>query len=232
VDAVLTVIHLLFTTGHTAPAGRVLTRNDLTERALDLARMLRALLPREREVSGLLALLLAGHARRATRTTPDGRLLRLDEQDRAAWDREAIEEADGLVVRALRGGDPGRFALQAAIATLHAVAPAYEDTDWPQILVLYDELLRRWPSPVVALNRAVAVAMVHGPAAGLAEIDALEGDPRLAGYRYLPAAKADLLGRLGRSADAAAAYEQAIALTANEAERAYLVGRLAEARER
>nr|WP_255620657.1 DUF6596 domain-containing protein [Pseudonocardia sp. DSM 110487] len=229
VDAVLTVIHLLFTTGHTAPAGRVLTRNDLTERALDLARMLHALLPREREVGGLLALLLAGHARRATRTTPDGRLLRLDEQDRAAWDREAIAEADGLVVRSMRGGDPGRFALQAAIATLHAVAPAYEDTDWPQILVLYDELLRRWPSPVVALNRAVAVAMVHGPAAGLAEIDALDGDPRLAGYRYLPAAKADLLGRLGRSADAAAAYKQAIALTANEAERAYLVGRLAEA---
>jgi RNA polymerase sigma-70 factor, ECF subfamily len=227
-DAVLTVIHLLFTTGHTAPAGPALTRDDIAERALDLARMLRALLPREREVSGLLALLLANHARRAARTTADGRLLRLEEQDRSAWDQEAIAQADELVVRALRGGDPGRFALQAAIAALHAIAPTYEDTDWEQILVLYDELLRRWPSPVVALNRAVAVAMVHGPAAALAEIDELEQDPRLAGYRYLPAAKADLLRRLGRDAEAAAAYERAIAQTANEAERAFLTGRLTE----
>jgi RNA polymerase sigma-70 factor, ECF subfamily len=227
-DAVLTVIHLLFTTGHTAPAGPALTRDDLAERALDLARMLRALLPREREVSGLLALLLANHARRATRTAADGRLLRLEEQDRAAWDTAAIAEADALVVRALRGGDPGRFALQAAIATLHAIAPAYDETDWPQILVLYDELLRRWPSPVVALNRAVAVAMVHGPAAGLAELEALDGDPRLSGYRYLPAAKADLLHRLGRDAEAAAAYERALALTPNETERDFLTGRLAQ----
>ena len=227
-DAVLTVIHLLFTTGHTAPAGPALTRDDLAERALDLARMLRALLPREREVSGLLALLLANHARRTTRTAADGRLLRLEEQDRAAWDSAAIAEADALVVRALRGGDPGRFALQAAIATLHAIAPAYDETDWPQILVLYDELLRRWPSPVVALNRAVAVAMVHGPAAGLAELEALDGDPRLSGYRYLPAAKADLLRRLGRDAEAAAAYERALALTPNETERDFLAGRLAE----
>jgi RNA polymerase sigma-70 factor (ECF subfamily) len=226
-DAVLTVIHLLFTTGHTAPAGPALTRDDLAERALDLARMLRALLPREREVSGLLALLLANHARRATRTTAEGRLLRLEEQDRAAWDRDAIAEADELVVRALRGGDPGRFALQAAIATLHAIAPTYDETDWPQILVLYDELLRHWASPVVALNRAVAVAMVHGPAAALTEVDELERDPRLAGYRYLPATAADLLRRLGRGADAAAAYERAIALTANETERAFLAGRLA-----
>lgn len=228
VDAVLTVIHLLFTTGHTAPAGPALTRDDLAERALDLARMLRALLPRQREVSGLLALLLANRARRTTRTGADGRLLRLEEQDRSAWDREVVAEADALVVRALRGGDPGRYALQAAIATLHAVAPTYEDTDWPQILVLYDELLRRWPSPVVALNRAVAVAMVHGPAAGLVEIEALEGDPRLSGYRYLPAAKADLLRRLDRAADAAVAYERAIALTANETERDFLTDRLSE----
>ncbi|HLU57840.1 MAG TPA: DUF6596 domain-containing protein [Pseudonocardia sp.] len=227
-DAVLTVIHLLFTTGHTAPDGPALTRDDIAERALDLARMLHALLPREREVAGLLALLLANHARRATRTGADGRLLRLEEQDRAAWDRAAIAEADALVVRALRGGDPGRFALQAAIATLHALAPAYGETDWPQILLLYDELLRRWPTPVVALNRAVAVAMVHGPAAGLAEIAALEHDPRLAGYRYLPAAKADLLRRLGRHAEAAEAYERAIALTTNAAERRFLADRLVE----
>jgi RNA polymerase sigma-70 factor (ECF subfamily) len=171
---------------------------------------------------------VVNHARRATRTSADGRLLRLEEQDRSAWDSEAIAEADALVVSALRGGDPGRFALQAAIATLHATAPTYDETDWPQILVLYDELLRRWPSPVVALNRAVAVAMVHGPAPALAEVDALDQDPRLAGYRYLPAVKADLLRRLGRDAAAAAAYERAIALTANEAERGFLAGRLAE----
>ncbi len=227
-DAVLTVLHLLFTTGHTAPAGPALTRDDLAERALDLARLLMALMPQQREVRGLLALILANHARRATRTAADGRLLRLEEQDRSAWDRRAIAEADELVVSALRGGDPGRFTVQAAIATLHATAPTYDETDWAQILVLYDELLQRWPSPVVALNRAVAVAMVHGPGAGLAEVDALEQDPRLAGYRYLPAVKADLLRQLGRDADAAMAYERAIALTPNEAERDFLTSRLAE----
>jgi RNA polymerase sigma-70 factor (ECF subfamily) len=221
-DAVLTVIHLLFTTGHTAPAGPALTRDDLAAHALDLARMLRALMPDEREVRGLLALLLAGHARRAGRTAPDGRLLRLEEQDRSVWDREAIAEADELVVAALRGGVPGRFALQAAIATLHATAPAYADTDWAQILVLYDELLKVWPSPVVALNRAVAVAMVSGPAAALAEVEALERDERLAAYRYLPAIRADLLRRLGRRAEAAEAYERAITLAGNDAERAFL----------
>jgi RNA polymerase sigma-70 factor (ECF subfamily) len=227
-DAVLTTIHLLFTTGHTAPAGPALTRNDLAERALDLARMLRSLMPDEREVRGLLALMLANHARRATRTAEDGRLLLLEEQDRSAWDREAIAEAHELVEGALRGGAPGRFALQAAIAALHATAPAYEDTDWAQILVLYDELARIWPSPVVALNRAVAVAMVDGPGAALAEVEALERDARLAGYHYLPAVKADLLRRLGRTAEAATAYEHALTLTTNEAERAYLTSRLAE----
>jgi RNA polymerase sigma-70 factor (ECF subfamily) len=228
-DGALTVIHLLFTTGHTAPAGPALTRNDIAERALDLARLLRDLMPDEREVRGLLALLLANHARRATRTTADGeRLLLLEEQDRSAWDREAIAEAHELVLGALRGGTPGRFALQAAIAALHATAPTYGDTDWDQILVVYDELLKAWPSPVVALNRAVAVAMVRGPATALAEVEALEQDERLSGYRYLPAIKADLLRRLDRKADAAAAYERAITLTDNDAERAFLAGRLAE----
>lgn len=230
-DAALTVIHLLFTTGHTAPAGPTLTRNDLAERALDLARMLRDLMPDEREVRGLLALLLALHARRATRATADGRLLLLEEQDRSAWDRDAIAEAHDLVLGALRGGSPGRFALQAAIAALHAGAPTYGDTDWGQILVIYDELLRVWPSPVVALNRAVAVAMVDGPATALVEVEALERDERLARYRYLPAIKADLLRRLGRDADAAAAYERAIALAGNDAERAFLTARLAGTRE-
>lgn len=147
VDAALTVIHLLFTTGHTAPTGPELTRTGIAEHALDLARLLHALLPAEREVRGLLALLLANHARRATRTAEDGRLLLLEEQDRSAWDADAIAEAHELVVGALRGGGPGRFALQAAIASLHASAPSYADTDWPQILVLYNELLKVWPSP-------------------------------------------------------------------------------------
>jgi RNA polymerase sigma-70 factor (ECF subfamily) len=227
-DAALTAIHLLFTSGHTAPAGPALTRNDLAERALDLARMLRDLMPDEREVRGLLALLLANHARRATRSTAGGRLLRLEEQDRSAWDQEDIAEAHDLVLGALGGGNPGRFALQAAIAALHATAPTYGDTDWEQILVVYDELLRAWPSPVVALNRAVVVAMVSGPATALAEVAALEQDERLAGYRYLPAIKADLLRRLGRKADAAVAYERAITLAENDAERAFLVSRLAE----
>ncbi|GAA2097544.1 RNA polymerase sigma factor [Actinomadura alba] len=227
-DAALTVMHLLFTTGHTAPAGPALTRNDPAERALDLARMLRDLMPDDREVRGLLALLLANHARRATRTTADGRLLPLEEQDRSAWDQEAIAEAHDLVLGALSGGDPGRFALQAAIAALHATAPTYGGTDWDQILVIYDELLTAWPSPVVALNRAVAVAMVRGPASALAEIEELEQDRRLSGYHYLPAIKADLLRRLGRNADAAVAYERAIALVGNDAERAFLAVRLAE----
>jgi RNA polymerase sigma-70 factor (ECF subfamily) len=227
-DSALTAIHLLFTTGHTAPTGSELTRNDLAERAIDLAHMLLDLMPDEREVRGLLALLLANHARRATRTAADGRLLLLEEQDRSAWDQVTIAKAHDLVLGALRGGNPGRFALQAAIASLHATAPTYEDTDWGQILLVYDELLKAWPSPVVALNRAVAVAMVDGPAAALVEIEALQRDERLAGYRYLPAVMADLLRRLGRKTEAAAAYEQAIALADNDTERAFLAGRLAE----
>ncbi|MEV8404295.1 DUF6596 domain-containing protein [Streptomyces niveus] len=227
-DSVLTTIHLLFTTGHTAPAGPTVTKDDLAGRALDLARMLHGLLPDEREVRGLLALLLANHARRATRTTGNGRPSLLAEQDRTAWDQEAIAEAHELVLGALRGGAPGRYALQAAIAALHASAPTYAETDWEQILVLYDALLATWSSPVVALNRAVAVAMVEGPATALAEVEALEQDERLAGYRYLPAVKADLLRRLERPADAAVAYERALALADNDAERAFLTDRLAQ----
>ncbi|GAA1949847.1 RNA polymerase sigma factor [Amycolatopsis minnesotensis] len=228
VDAVLTVIHLLFTTGHTAPTGPELTRTGIAEHALDLARLLHGLLPGECEVRGLLALLLANHARRATRTADDGRLLLLEEQDRSVWDAGVIAEAHELVVGALRGGGPGRFALQAAIAALHASAPSYSDTDWPQILVLYNALLKVWPSPVVALNRAVAVSMADGPAPALAEIESLERDGGLVGYRYLPAVKADLLRRLGKAPEAAAEYERALALTDNEAERAFLLGRLSE----
>ena len=225
-DAVLTVVHLLSTTGHTAPSGDTLVRIELADRALDLARMLHALLPAEREVAGLLALLLVHDARHATRTDEAGRLVRLEDQDRSAWDRAAIARADQLVDAALRDGPPGRFTLQAAIAALHAQAPTYEDTDWPQILALYDELLRTWPAPVVALNRAVAVAMVHGPAAGLTEVEALERGGQLAGYRYLPATKADLLRRLGRHEEAADAYRAALALTDNATERAFLAEQL------
>jgi len=227
-DAVLTVIHLLYTTGHTAPSGDRLVNAELVDRALDLARMLRVLMPGEREVRGLLALLLVNDARRSTRTDDEGHLLLLEDQDRSAWDRDAIAEAHELILGALPGGRPGRFALQAAIAALHAQADSYAETDWPQILTLYDELLKIWPSPVVALNRAIALAMVRGPEAGLAEIEALERGGSLAGYRYLPATKAELLRRLGRDDEAADAYRAALDLAENEAQRAFLAERLAQ----
>ncbi|SEF33260.1 RNA polymerase sigma-70 factor, ECF subfamily [Amycolatopsis pretoriensis] len=228
-DAVLSVIHLLFTTGHTAPSGDSLVRDHLVDRALDLARLLRDLMPDERQVWGLLALLLVTDARRATRTDAGGRLLLLEEQDRTRWDRAAIAEGHQLVLDAMRAGRPGKFVLQAAIASLHAQAPSYAETDWAQVVVLYDELLKVWPSPVVTLNRAIAVSMVDGPAAALAEVRALEDDGRLDGYHYLPATKADLLRRLGRRSEAAAAYRAALGLVDNEAERAFLNARLDEA---
>ncbi len=228
-DAVLTVIHLLYTTGYTAPSGTDLVRADLVDRALHLARMLLALMPDEPEVRGLLALMLVTDARRGTRTDDEGRLLVLEEQDRSAWDRAAIEEGHHLVVGAFRTGRVGRYALQAAIASLHAVAASYETTDWRQLVGLYDRLLAVWPSPVVALNRAVAVSMVEGPAAALAEIEALERDGRLAGYHYLPAIRADLLRRLGRHGESAESYRAALELVTNDAEREFLAARLADA---
>jgi RNA polymerase sigma-70 factor, ECF subfamily len=230
-DAVLTVIHLLYTTAHTAPSGLALFRVEPAERALDLARLVVALMPGDREAQGLLALLLVLHARRATRTDAEGRLVLLEDQDRSAWDRAAIEEGHRLVLAALQGGRPGRFALQAAIASLHAQADTYAATDWPQIVTLYDELLRIWPSPAAALNRAIAVSMTDGPEAGLAATAELEADGRLSGYRYLPAAKADMLRRLGRRDEAAAAYRAALELADNDAERAFLERRLAESRD-
>ncbi|MEV1170357.1 DUF6596 domain-containing protein [Nonomuraea sp. NPDC049784] len=228
-DAVLTVIHLLYTTGHTASAGADLVRTDLVERALGLARVLLALMPDEAEVRGLLALLLLTDARRATRTDAQGRLLLLEEQDRTAWDRAAIDEGRRLVEGAFRTGRAGRYALQAGIACLHAGAASYAATDWRQILWLYNELLKVWHSPVVALNRAVATSMVHGPQAALEEIDALARDDRLAAYHYLPAIRADLLRRLGRPREAVIAYRAALELADNEAEREFLASRLAEA---
>jgi predicted RNA polymerase sigma factor len=189
--------------------------------------MLRELMPDEREVWGLLALLLVTDARRATRVDSSGRLLRLAEPDRSRWDRAALAEAHDLIVDGLRGGSPGRYVLQAAIASLYARAPTYEQTDWPQILTLYDRLVEVWPSPVVALNRTVPLAEVHGAQRALAEVDALERDTRLAGYQYLPAIRADLLSRLGRDRDAMVAYRRALELTTNEVERAFLTQRLA-----
>ncbi|HEX9033492.1 MAG TPA: sigma-70 family RNA polymerase sigma factor [Streptosporangiaceae bacterium] len=227
-DAVLTVLHLLYTTGHTDPAGSELVRPELVERAIALARMLRDLMPDEPEAAGLLALLLITDARRATRTDEQGNLLLLEQQDRTRWDAAAIAEGGALVIEALRGGRPGRFALQAAIAAVHAEAPSYAATDWPQLAMLYDRLLRTWPSPVVALNRAVVTSMTSGPESALAEIAALEQDGRLDGYRYLPSTKADLLRRLGRRAEARQAYQDALELAENAAERAFLARRLAE----
>ncbi|WP_412747157.1 RNA polymerase sigma factor [Krasilnikovia sp. MM14-A1004] len=227
-DAVLSVIHLLYTTGHIAPSGADLIRTDLVERALHLARMLLSLMPDEPEVRGLLALLLLTDARRATRTDAQGRLVLLADQDRAAWDTTAITEGTHLVAGAFRTGRVGRYALQAAIAALHADAASYEATDWPQVVALYDHLLAVWPSPVVALNRAVAVSMAHGPQAALDDVEALHRDGHLAEYHYLPAVRADLLRRLGRHAEAADAYRAALALADNEAERDFLAARLAE----
>jgi RNA polymerase sigma factor (sigma-70 family) len=225
--AVLNVVHLLFTAGHTAPSGPSLVRADLVERALHLTRVLRELMPDETEVRGLHALLLVTDARRATRTDDHGRLLRLEDQDRSRWDRAALAEAEMLITGCLRAGSPSRYVLQAAIASVYAEAPSYEQTDWPQLVALYDELLRVWPSPVVTLNRAVPLGMAAGPEAALAEVERLERDGRLAGYQYLPAVKADVLTRLGRTGEAAVAYRQALNLTANEAERAFLADRLA-----
>jgi RNA polymerase sigma factor (sigma-70 family) len=219
---VLAVIYLLFTTGHTAPLGPSLVRGELVDQSLQLARMLRVLMPDETEVRGLYALLLVTDARRATRVDDHGRLVRLADQDRYQWDRAALSEAHDVIVGCLRSSAPGRYVLQAAIASLYAEAPSYEQTDWAQLVALYDRLLAVWPSPVVALNRAVPLAMVEGPDAALAEVERLRRDPRLEGYHYLPAIEADLLSRLGRTGEAASAYRQALALAANQAERAFL----------
>lgn len=224
--AVLDVVHLVFTTGHTAPVSDDLVRRDLVERALDLARMLRLLLPHDPDVAGLLALILLTDARRATRVDRTGRLILLEDQDRAAWNQSEIREGLLLVEEASGHRPPGRYALQAAIAAVHASAPTWADTDWDEVVRLYDGLCAIWPSPVVALNRAVAVGMAQGPEAGLKAIDAIRSERELAGYRYLPAARADFLRRAGRWAEARAAYIDAIALTDNAVERDFLESRL------
>ncbi|WP_225439739.1 RNA polymerase sigma factor [Amycolatopsis eburnea] len=225
---VLQVVYSIFTEGYAASSGPDLQRLDLAEEAIRLARILRRLLPGEREVAGLLALMLLIHARRDARTGPDGDLVLLDDQDRARWDRAMIEEGTPLAEIALTGGPPGRYGVQAAIAALHDEAPDVASTDWPQIVALYDVLRGLAPSPVVDLNRAVAVAMRDGPAAGLALLDALADEPRLREYSPFPTARGDLLTRLGRHPEAAAAYRDALALAGTEPERAHLRRRLAE----
>ncbi|MEU0687251.1 RNA polymerase sigma factor [Streptomyces uncialis] len=224
---VLQVLYSIFTEGYTASSGPELQRLDLAEEAIRLTRVLRRLLPAEREVTGLLALMLLVHARRAARTAPDGALVLLADQDRGRWDRAMIDEGLALVPAALAPGPPGPYGVQAAIAALHDEAPDLSGTDWPQIVALYDVLLALAPSPVVALNRAVAVAMRDGPAAGLALLDALADEPRLRGHHPYPAARGDLLRRLGRLREAGAAYRLALALAGTEPERAHLRGKLA-----
>ena len=226
--AVLAVVYLLFNEGYAATAGADLVRVDLCAEAIRLARTLGQLMPDEPEVLGLLALLLLHDARRAARIDSAGDLVPLEEQDRARWDRASIDEGLARLDAALRRGEPGPYQVQAAIAACHVSASDASATDWHEIAALYGELVRMVPSPVVELNRAVAVAMAEGPGAGLLRVDELAVRGGLADYALLPATRADLLRRAGRAAEARAAYRDAIAVATTDAERRYLERRLAE----
>jgi RNA polymerase sigma-70 factor (ECF subfamily) len=224
IDAVLAVLYLIFNEGYSASFGAELLRDDLCGEAIRLTRQLIELMPAEREPKGLLALMLLSDSRRATRTDAAGAIVVLEEQDRSQWDQKKIAEGAALVEEALRGGRPGRYTVQAAIAALHARAKLTTDTDWGQIAALYGALLNLHPSPVVELNRAVAIAMAEGLEKGLELIEAID----LPGYHLLPAARADLLRRMGRHGDSAVAYRAALSLVTNDAERRFLERRLAE----
>ena len=227
-DGVLQVLYLIFNEGYNASSGEALVRRELSAEAVRLGRVLAGLMPDEPEVLGLLALMLLHDARREARVGEDGELVLLDDQDRGRWDAARIAEGAALVDRALRMGQPGPYQLQAAIAALHDRADTPDATDWPQIAGLYAELERRTASPVIALNRAVAIAMAEGPANGLARIDEIAATGALEEYPYLHAARADLLRRLGRFGEARDAYDRALGLTANAAERRFLRRRLLE----
>jgi predicted RNA polymerase sigma factor len=227
VAAVLHVLYLLFDEGHTSSAGEHLLRVDLSTEAIRLARRAHGLLPDDPEAAGLLALMLLTDARRRARTSPAGDLIPLHEQDRSLWDRGAIDEGTALVTAAFAGARIGSYQVQAAIASLHGEAADFAATDWPQILWLYDLLLRMSDNPMVALNRAVAAAMVHGPARGLELVAALDADRRLAGHYRLDAVRAHLHERLGDLAAAIRHYRAAARGTANAAERHYLVTKAA-----
>ena len=226
IDAVLTVIHLLFTTGHTAPVGERLTRDDLIERSLDLSRMLHALLPQDAEVTGLLALVVITDSRRQARIGDDGALVTLEYQDRTRWVRESIDEGLALVSEAVRRGRPGRFTLMAALSAVHANSPHWDETDWREIVGLYDLLMESWPSPVVALNRAVALGYANGPAAGLAALEELETEPQLVNYPYFAVARAECFLRLGDLERARESFALALLLTENSVERDHLNARI------
>jgi len=226
-DTVLRVVYLLFTEGHKASAGPVLVRGDLCDTAVDLARGLAALLPDEPEILGLLALLLLTDARRAARTDAAGDLVLLEDQDRTRWNAAMIEEGQALLESALRTGRPGRHQLHAAIAACHSTARHATDTDWRQIALLYNELIRYEPTPVTEANRAIAVAMSEGPAAGLVILDALGHHPQIGRWPQYHLARADLLRRLGRHADARNAYQTSLQLDPSAAERAFIARQLA-----
>jgi RNA polymerase sigma-70 factor, ECF subfamily len=230
-DAVLAVIYLIFNEGYAAGSGESPVRLDLCREAIRLGRLLLELLPDRSEPRALMALLLLTDARRATRVDAAGVVVLLEDQDRSRWDTAQIREGLALALAALRGGPAGTYAIQAAIAALHAEAPTAAETDWPQIASLYSLLVRRHPSPVVELNRAVAVAMADGYEAGLLIIDRLIEADVLPGYHWLPAARADLLRRLGQFSEAEAAYLQARALAGNAADQRFLDRRIAEVRE-
>ena len=224
-DAVLQVIYLVFNEGYSAAAGREVTRAELTGEAIRLGRLLLELQP-EPEVIGLLSLMLLQESRRAARTSPSGELILLEHQDRSLWNREQIAEGVTLLEQALKSGRFGSYTLQAAIAAVHAQSESIAGTDWRQIVALYDQLLRIQPSPVVELNRAVAIAMCDGPEAGLAQIDALLEQGELANYYLAHSARADMCRRLGRTAEARISYEKALALTQQAPERHFLEERI------